>query len=166
VYVRFRTRVWEWSVMDGDSQRESAPASRSHRDSAPASDSPLHRLATYGSLAPGRPNHHQLAGLRGRWLDGQVRGRLVNAGWGADLGYPALILDPKGTAIPVHIFESLDLPEHWSRLDDFEGSGYQRVVTTVRTSAGDIEASIYVLRGAQEPGVLKSLKRDDTERRV
>jgi hypothetical protein len=28
-------------------------------------------------------------------LHGYVFGRLVNAGWGADLGYPALILDPK-----------------------------------------------------------------------
>lgn len=118
----------------------------SQRDSAPASDSPLLRLATYGSLAPGRPNHHQLDGLKGRWLDGHVCGRLVNAGWGADLGYPALILDPKGPAISVHVFESLDLLENWSRLDDFEGSGYQRVVTTVHTPAGDIEASIYVLR--------------------
>jgi gamma-glutamylcyclotransferase (GGCT)/AIG2-like uncharacterized protein YtfP len=154
------------SGIDADSQQYRAPASGSQRDSSPALDTPLHRLATYGSLAPGRPNQHQLEGLKGRWLAGHVCGRLVDAGWGADLGYPALILDPKGTAIPVHIFESLDLPEHWSRLDDFEGSGYQRVVTTVRTSAGDIEASIYVLRGAQEPGVLKSLKRDDTERRV
>jgi gamma-glutamylcyclotransferase (GGCT)/AIG2-like uncharacterized protein YtfP len=125
--------------MDADGQRNSAADSGSG----------LHRLATYGSLARGRPNHHQLDGLVGRWLHGYVFGRLVNAGWGADLGYPALILDPKGTAIPVDIFESLDLPENWSRLDDFEGPSYQRVVTTVRTSAGDIEASIYVL---QEPG--------------
>jgi gamma-glutamylcyclotransferase (GGCT)/AIG2-like uncharacterized protein YtfP len=132
------------------------------RDSA--SDTPLHRLATYGSLAPGRPNHHQLDGLKGRWLDGHVCGRLVNAGWGADLGYPALVLDPRGPAIPVHIFESLDLPENWARLDDFEGSGYQRVVTTVLTSAGDIEASIYVLRAVPGSPGLKSLERDDTER--
>lgn len=130
----------------------------SQRGSAAAWDSPLHRLATYGSLAPGRPNHHQLDGLEGRWLDGYVCGRLVDAGWGADLGYPALILDPNGPAIPVHIFESPELAENWSRLDDFEGAGYERVVTTIRTSAGDIEASIYVLQalpgtpGAEFPG--------------
>jgi gamma-glutamylcyclotransferase (GGCT)/AIG2-like uncharacterized protein YtfP len=69
----------------------------------------------------------------------------VDAGWGADLGYPALILDPEGSAIDVHVFESVDLPAHWSRLDDFEGPGYQRVVTTVRTRTGDLDASIYVL---------------------
>jgi hypothetical protein len=37
------------------------------------------------------------------------------------------------------------LPAHWARLDAFEGPGYQRVVTTVRTSTGDVDASIYVL---------------------
>jgi gamma-glutamylcyclotransferase (GGCT)/AIG2-like uncharacterized protein YtfP len=105
----------------------------------------IHRLATYGSLAPGRQNHHQLDGLEGRWLAGHVNGILVDAGWGAGLGYPALILDPDGSAIDVDVFESIDLPAHWARLDAFEGPGYQRVVTVVRTSTGDLEASIYVL---------------------
>src|SRR4051794_1904430 len=118
--------------------------SRRHSQAGP--DGALYRLATYGTLAPGRPNHHQLDGLDGRWLEGQVRGTLVDAGWGASLGYPALILDPDGSAIDVRIFESTDLPAHWTRLDEFEGPGYQRVATTVRTPAGDLEVSIYVLR--------------------
>ena len=121
--------------MDADSQA----------DSRPAADSALHRLATYGTLAPGRPNHHQLDGLDGYWSEGQVYGTLVDAGWGAGLGYPALILHPHGSAIDVHVFESVDLKAHWPRLDEFEGPGYQRVVTTVRTPAGDVDASIYVL---------------------
>ena len=82
-----------------------------------------HRLATYGSLAPGRPNHHHVAGLGGRWFPGEVRGRLVEAGWGAALGYPALILDPEGAAVPVQVLESADLLAQWSRLDAFEGAG-------------------------------------------
>jgi gamma-glutamylcyclotransferase (GGCT)/AIG2-like uncharacterized protein YtfP len=108
-------------------------------------DTAFHRLATYGTLAPGRPNHHQLDGLEGRWLAGHVNGRLVDAGWGAGLGYPALVLDPDGSAIRIDVFESVDLPAHWARLDAFEGPGYQRVVTTVRTTTGDVDASIYVL---------------------
>jgi gamma-glutamylcyclotransferase (GGCT)/AIG2-like uncharacterized protein YtfP len=40
-------------------------------------------------------------------------------------------------------------PDHWARLDDFEGDGYERVVTTVRTPAGEIDASIYVHPQAQ-----------------
>ena len=109
-------------------------------------DDARYRLAAYGSLAPGRPNHQQLAGLAGHWSKGQVYGTLIDRGWGAGLGYPALLLDPGGSAIPVQVFESMDLPDHWPRLDDFEGPGYQRVVTTVQTPAGEVAASIYVLR--------------------
>ena len=104
-----------------------------------------HRLATYGSLAPGRPNHHHLEGLAGHWVQGHVHGRLVKEGWGADLGFPALVIDPTGPVIDVQVFESPDLPEHWPQLDDFEGSGYARVPITVHTSTGELEASIYSL---------------------
>jgi gamma-glutamylcyclotransferase (GGCT)/AIG2-like uncharacterized protein YtfP len=114
------------------------------RGEAPARD-PRHRLATYGSLAPGRPNHHQLDGLKGRWSRGHVHGRLVDAGWGAGLGYPALVLDSDAVAVEVDVFESADLPAHWSRLDDFEGPGYRRVATTVSTTTGELDAFIYVL---------------------
>jgi gamma-glutamylcyclotransferase (GGCT)/AIG2-like uncharacterized protein YtfP len=103
------------------------------------------RLAVYGTLAPGRVNHHQLAGLQGQWRQGTVRGRLADAGWGVEHGYPALILDPLGPAVEVHLFESADLPDHWARLDAFEGSGYRRVVTRVRTADGERDAWIYVL---------------------
>jgi gamma-glutamylcyclotransferase (GGCT)/AIG2-like uncharacterized protein YtfP len=116
------------------------------REGESATDRARYRLATYGSLAPGRPNHHQLHGLEGRWSKGDVYGRLVDAGWGASLGYPALILDPDGSAIRVQVFESMQLPDHWSRLDEFEGPGYQHVVTSVSTTAGEVNASIYVLR--------------------
>jgi gamma-glutamylcyclotransferase (GGCT)/AIG2-like uncharacterized protein YtfP len=107
-------------------------------------------LATYGTLAPGRPNHHQLDGLEGRWLKGQVNGMLHEAGWGASLGYPALVLDPTGSVVGVDVFESVDLPAHWARLDTFEGAGYERVVTTVHLPTGDVEASIYVLVRVQD----------------
>ena len=103
------------------------------------------RLATYGTLAPGRVNDHQLAGLNGRWLQGTVTGRLVDAGWGAKHGYPGLILDPSGEVVEVHIFESSDLSDHWRRLDELEGAEYRRVVTKINTTDGDLEASIYVI---------------------
>ncbi len=103
------------------------------------------RLATYGTLAPGRVNNHHLADLEGYWRQGTVKGRLVEAGWGAKLGFPGLILDPLGQAVDVHLFESPDLPDHWPRLDAFEGEGYRRVVTQVYTRDGDLEAFIYVI---------------------
>lgn len=105
------------------------------------------RLASYGTLAPGRPNHHQMDGMAGAWTPGVVRGRLYPDGWGAALGYPGLVLDPEGAEVAVQVFISADLPAHWARLDDFEGAGYRRVTTTVRTADGDIEADIYVLAG-------------------
>ena len=103
------------------------------------------RLATYGTLVPGRVNHHQLADLKGQWQQGSVKGRLVEAGWGAKLGYPGLILDLSGQTIDVDVFESSELSNHWLRLDAFEGAGYRRVVTQVCTLDGDLDASIYVI---------------------
>jgi len=104
-------------------------------------------LATYGTLAPGRPNAHLLADLDGRWCDGVVHGHLVEDGWGAAMGYPGIVLDDAAPAVPVQVLVSADLPAHWARLDAFEGEGYRRVAVRVRTAAGPLRASIYVLAG-------------------
>ena len=104
-----------------------------------------HRLAVYGTLAPGGPNHGQLASLDGRWIDGQVRGHLFEVGWGAELGYPAIVLDGDADTAPVQVFEASDLPAHWHRLDEFEGPGYQRVIVTVETAEGNLPAWIYAM---------------------
>lgn len=109
---------------------------------------PEHRLATYGTLAPGRVNHHELADLTGDWSTGIVRGFLVKMGWGADLGYPAINLHPAGDEVEVFIFESADLPAHWPRLDEFEGEQYVRVVTEAETEQGPVSVSIYALNDA------------------
>lgn len=102
------------------------------------------RLATYGTLAPGRANHHLLADLRGRWLTGAVRGRLVDEGWGAAQGYPAIILDESAAPVACHVFESKDLPAHWARLDAFEGEEYERVpVAVTLDDGGEVDAMIY-----------------------
>jgi gamma-glutamylcyclotransferase (GGCT)/AIG2-like uncharacterized protein YtfP len=87
--------------------------------------------------------------IKGSWR--QVAPTIISstgsnaAGWAASLGYPALVLDPAGSAISVDVFESVDLPGNWARLDTFEGPGYERVVTTVHMPTGDVDASIYVL---------------------
>ncbi len=103
------------------------------------------RLATYGSLGPGQPNHSVLADLAGTWQRGTVYGRLVEEGWGADLGFPGLVLDPAGAVIKVDLLESALLPEHWVRLDAFEGEGYMRVETIVMIGKAAVQACIYVL---------------------
>lgn len=102
------------------------------------------RLATYGSLAPGRPNHDQLFNLTGHWQKAWVRGRLVQDGWGAAIGYPALVLDPEGEAIEVSLFTSRDLLTSWERLDAFEGAGYRRARVEAKIGDATVEAWIYV----------------------
>ena len=110
------------------------------------------RLAVYGTLAPGRANHGQLAALRGRWYRGTVRGRLDSEGWAASMGYPGLVLDAAGPNVEVQVFESAELPGHWARLDEFEGRDYRRVPVRVRTAGGtEVDAWIYVLARDSEP---------------
>jgi gamma-glutamylcyclotransferase (GGCT)/AIG2-like uncharacterized protein YtfP len=74
-----------------------------------------------------------------------VRGHLLHEGWGAAAGYPGIVFDVDGPTVDVQLFESLDLPDHWARLDEFEGSGYRRMVTPVSTVSGDLLAFIHVL---------------------
>lgn len=78
-----------------------------------------------------------------------MKGKLFSSGWGAALGFPGLILDPLGPPVDVQVFESPELPQHWARLDEFEGSGYRRAVALVTTPEGSLNACIYVL--AEDP---------------
>ena len=121
-------------------------SSRSRRITTPRADGGVRRLAVYGSLAPGQSNHDQLAGLRGDWRAGVVRGRLVASAWGAAEGYPGLRPDPDGPDVAVQVFESEDLPAHWARLDVFEGDAYERVIVTVAIDGEPAEAWLYALR--------------------
>ncbi len=106
-----------------------------------------HRLAVYGSLAPGRPSHSVIEGIRGAWTDGFVRGRLKRTGWGSGIGYPAISWDPEGDRVRVKMLVSPELPEHWKRLDEFEGADYVRVLVPVEDEGGALiaVANIYAL---------------------
>ena len=104
-------------------------------------------LFVYGTLAPGRPNAHVMDGMTGTWEQGVARGALLPDGWGAAAGYPAIVLDADGPEVPGLLFRSADLPAHWDRLDEFEGEGYDRVLTTVRLATGErVTAYVYALR--------------------
>ena len=84
--------------------------------------------------------------IKGTWRRGTVRGSLSAEGWGQTFGFPGLKLDPDGEVIEVQVLESADLPDHWDRLDAFEGEEYERVRTDVETAEGRIRACIYVVR--------------------
>lgn len=106
---------------------------------------PEFRLATYGTLAPGEVNAHQLDGLAGVWSKGRIRGTLIAEGWGADHGCPGIRLSDDSEAVETHIFTSADLPDHWARLDAFEGTEYRRTATVAETDAGTVEVYVYEL---------------------
>jgi len=113
------------------------------------------RLFIYGTLAPGRPNEHVLAEVPGTWEPATVKGILLQEGWGAAVGYPGIVLDELGGEVHGFIFSSEELSAHWARLDEFEGDGYERVVTSAELGDGTVvKAHIYALKGnssAQSP---------------
>ena len=90
-----------------------------------------HTLAVYGTLAPGRPNHHVLAPLGGEWTDGFIEGDLLEAGWGAALGYPGFRPRAGGDAVSVSVLTAPSLATAWPDLDRFEGPGYWRILVPV-----------------------------------
>lgn len=106
-----------------------------------------HRLVVYGTLAPGCSNEHVLTSIPGRWSGAIVRGTRIDVvSAGAAAGYPGLTLDD-GDDVACMLFESSELPQHWPRLDVFEGPGYRRVVTSVVVDGQRGEAHVYELSG-------------------
>jgi gamma-glutamylcyclotransferase (GGCT)/AIG2-like uncharacterized protein YtfP len=107
------------------------------------------RLAVYGSLAPGKSNHHLLAKYAGTWTRGRVRGDLVNAGWGAAGGFPGLVPRDDGPWVPVQVLESTALSSVWPALDAFEGDEYRRVLIPVHSDEPEAPvlfvANVYAL---------------------
>jgi len=107
----------------------------------------MHRLFVYGTLAPGRPNEHVLAGVPGTWEEGTVRGDLLEQGWGSAVGFPALVLRAGADEVAGFVLTSPALDPEWARLDEFEGDGYERVLTPVTLSSGRVvEAWLYAAR--------------------
>lgn len=106
------------------------------------------RLATYGSLMPGRENAHHLDDALGTWRVGTVRGRLHDRGWGSGCGFPGLVWDPEGPGVPVRVLTSADLPARWPDLDEFEGAEYLRILVPVLDDQDEVlVANLYALRG-------------------
>lgn len=107
------------------------------------------RFFVYGTLAPGRPNAHVLADVPGTWEPATVRGRLLRQGWGAEVGFPGIVVDEHGPEVHGMLVSSDELRKHWERLDQFEGAGYQRVLTPVSLANGETTpAYLYVLAGS------------------
>ena len=94
-------------------------------------------LITYGSLMRGGRHEDELAGLHGEWHQGWITGTLVERGWGAALGYPALLWNPDSDQrVAAQLFISVDLRHCWDRLDRFEGESYRRILVPIYDDAG------------------------------
>jgi gamma-glutamylcyclotransferase (GGCT)/AIG2-like uncharacterized protein YtfP len=104
------------------------------------------KLIVYGSLAPGGPNHGLLSRLDGEWKKGWVTGELMERGWGAAMGYPALRWCPEGGHIDAFLLVSDELPGFWKRLDQFEGLEYSRIWAPFWTPDGEISVgNVYAM---------------------
>lgn len=109
-------------------------------------------LFVYGTLAPGRENAHVLAGVPGTWEPATIRGILFPNGRGAAAGYPGIVPDDRGPGVPGFLFASERLADHWARLDEFEGDGYERRKVRVELGNGDeVEAYVYALSATENP---------------
>ena len=107
----------------------------------------IEHLFVYGTLGPGRPNEHVLTKIGGTWQNATINGVLHDKGWGSELGYPAIELSDSGDIVEGFLFTSENLSNHWSKLDEFEGEAYKRVLAKVKLDDGTIsDAYIYTLR--------------------
>jgi len=106
-------------------------------------DNPVTRLAVYGTLKPGEANQWVLRPVGGEWISGTINGWLFNLTWGPAEGYPGVVLDADGPAVPVEILVSDQLSNHWRDIDQFEGDGYRRV-ETVATLADRSSIDVWV----------------------
>ena len=105
------------------------------------------RLFVYGTLAPGQPNEHVLTPLAGAWQPATVKGQIIPQGWGAALGFPALVPAADGEAIRGFVFSSPRLADFWSTLDAFEGEQYERIsLEAVLDDGSIVDAFVYALR--------------------
>ncbi|PIF14893.1 MULTISPECIES: gamma-glutamylcyclotransferase family protein [Pantoea] len=107
----------------------------------------MESLFVYGTLGPGRPNAHILENIGGSWQEGHVSGSLQEKGWGAEMGYPGIILDNSGNRVDGFLFTSENLANHWQILDEFEGHEYARVKVDVVTNDGlTVKSYIYMIK--------------------
>lgn len=99
---------------------------------------PSQKLAVYGTLRPGQPNYEMLMDVDGSWKPVRLNGVLD------ETGLPTFFFSTTGSAVEAELLISAELAEHWSRLDEFEGSGYTRQLGLVWSEDFPSVANVYV----------------------
>ncbi len=92
-----------------------------------------------------------LSHIAGSWQKASIRGRLVQEGWGAQSGYPGVIVDASAPTVEGFVLTSDALENEWKRLDEFEGTQYQRVATTAQLEDGRV-VPVYVYQVGSREG--------------
>ncbi|QDF30139.1 gamma-glutamylcyclotransferase family protein [Halarcobacter anaerophilus] len=104
-------------------------------------------LFVYGTLMPNCPNAYVLENIVGKFIPATVKGKLVDAGWSASMGYPGMKLDENGDTVHGFLFYSSNLINHWDFLDEFEGREFERTPIKVeRYDELEVETFVYTLK--------------------
>lgn len=104
-------------------------------------------LFVYGTLMPNCPNGHVLENIVGKFVPATVKGKLIDAGWSAGMGYPGIRLDTAEDTVHGFLFYSSNLINNWDYLDEFEGAEFVRQEVTVeRYDELEVDTYIYVLK--------------------
>lgn len=104
-------------------------------------------LFVYGTLMPNCPNGFVLEKIVGKFVPATVRGKLIDAGWSAGMGYPGIRLDEGNDVIHGFLFYSNNLINHWDYLDEFEGEEFERAPVVVeRYDELEVDTYIYTLK--------------------
>lgn len=104
-------------------------------------------LFVYGTLMPNCPNAYVLENIVGKFVPATVKGKLIDAGWSASMGYPGIRLDAGNDTIHGFLFYSDNLINHWDSLDEFEGQEFERTPVTVeRFDEIEVDTYIYTLK--------------------
>jgi hypothetical protein len=82
-----------------------------------------------------------VSSIAGEWLPGTISGNLTE-----DHGCPMFRWSVQGNKVPVEMLLADELPNHWDRLDRFEGADYQRILVPIETSKGLVVANLYNAR--------------------
>ncbi|MBX2846917.1 MAG: gamma-glutamylcyclotransferase [Acidiferrobacterales bacterium] len=107
----------------------------------------MQRLFVYGTLAPNQENHYLLEDIIGQWQTATLKGWERDQQWERYSGYPGIKRSNKNSTVNGHLLSSETLSEYWPRLDEFEGSEYQRVIVNVGLENGDfVKAYAYRIR--------------------
>ena len=104
-------------------------------------------LFVYGTLMPNCPNGFVLEKVVGKFVPATVRGKLIDAGWSAGMGYPGIRLEMGDDTIHGFLFYSSNLINHWEKLDIFEGLEFTRTPIIVqRYDELEVQTYIYTLK--------------------